>query len=566
MEKDIKDNLRNIYANKAISQVPRLLTLQDRNKYSSTYGCFFRTYWLDKTSDFPSALAQFGTHTLALVYRYKIPNNIYFQSEKIKEWCIAGMDYWTQIQKKDGSFDEFYVNEHGWAGPTGFLLYAILESYKLLEKDIPPAIADNVLDASLKAAKYLSKYDEPGILANHHAIAMTAIYSAYCVLNEEKLLKGFNDKLDYFLTLQSNEGWSLEYDGADLGYLSATISFLGKLYKMYKDERLFSIVKKAIDFTSYFVYPNGYYGGSMGSRQTLHFYPHGYEIFSKEIPLAGAIADKMLQGLKEGKLVPPEIMADRYFLYRVPEFLLSYLDYKPRERELPKLPYENSSFSRYFNDARIFAARAPKYYMLVNLDKGGAIKIFDYSSKLVYNDNGIIGRLNSGVVVTSQWVDKGYKAEVQEGKITISGNMHKVPTKLFTPLKGIAFNSIMLSIGWSTKIAYLMKKNIRKMLIFDSKSMPVHFKREINYSEIVEVVDTVNLLGNDTFKSIDVGDEFFVRYVPQSMYFQPEELKIKGFTFDDELLRRLNEDKEIVIRRMIDPKKESVKYVKVVNG
>jgi len=561
MEKDMRGNLRDIYANKAISQVPRLLTLQDRNKYSSTYGCFFRTYWLDKTSDFPSALAQFGTHTLALVYSYKIPNNIYFKSEKIKEWCIAGMDYWTQIQKKDGSFDEFYVNEHGWAGPTGFLLYALLESYKLLEKDIPPLIADNILDASLKAAKYLARYDEPGILANHHAIAMSAIYSAYHVLKEEKLLKGFNDKLDYFLTLQSNEGWSLEYDGADLGYLSATISFLGKLHKMYKDERLFNIVKKAIDFTSYFAYPNGYYAGSMGSRQTLHFYPHGYEIFSREIPLAGAIADKMLQSLKEGKLVPPEIMADRYFLYRIPEFLLSYLDYKPRERELPKLPYEYGYFSRYFDDARIFTARTPEYYMLVNLDKGGVIKIFNNSSRLVYNDDGIIGRLNSGMVVTSQWVDKGYKTEVQEGKITISGNMHKVPAKLFTPLKGIIFNSLMLSIGWSTKIAYLMKKNIRKMLIFGSKSMPVRFKREINYSEVVEIIDTVNLLENDTFKSLDVGDEFFVRYVPQSMYFQPEELKIKGFALDDELLHRLNEDKEIVIRRVIDPEKEGVKYV-----
>jgi len=38
-------------------------------------------------------------------------------------------------------------------------------------------------------------------------------------------------------------------------------------------------------------------------------------------------------------------------------------------------------------------------------------------------------------------------------------------------------------------------------------------------------------------------------------------LKIKGFALDDELLHRLNEDKEIVIRRVIDPEKEGVKYV-----
>ena len=42
---------------------------------------------------------------------------------------------------------------------------------------------------------------------------------------------------------------------------------------------------------------NKFYAGTIGSRQTLHFYPHGFEIMSHEIPLAGAMAEKMLEGL-----------------------------------------------------------------------------------------------------------------------------------------------------------------------------------------------------------------------------------------------------------------------------
>jgi len=58
--------LRTVYAQKAISQIPRLLSFQDRNPLSPTYGCFDRVYWLDKAIDFPSAVYQFAVHTLAL--------------------------------------------------------------------------------------------------------------------------------------------------------------------------------------------------------------------------------------------------------------------------------------------------------------------------------------------------------------------------------------------------------------------------------------------------------------------------------------------------------------------
>lgn len=548
-------NLRDIYAEKALSQVPRLLGLQDRNEYSPTYGSFKRDYWLDRAVDHVDALPQFGVHTLALVYSHKFPNNMFYQKEKIKRWSIAGMDYWAGVQKKDGSFDEFYPNEHGWAGPTGFLLYAVLESYGLLKDGIPNQVSDKILEASNKAAKYLIKYDEPGILSNHHAIALTAIYSAYKTLQDEKIARGFEKKLRYFLTLQSKEGWGLEYDGPDIGYASANVSFLGKLYKMNPDPRVLKVIKDTIEFSSYFVYPDRHYGGSMGSRQTVHFYPHGYEIFSRKIPLAAKIADEMLLGLKQGKLVPPEIMADRYFLYRIPEFLQAWLEYKPRQRNLPKLPYEQKPFVKNMDHARIYIVKTPDYYMLVNAGKGGVVKIFS-NNKLIYNDNGIIGKFGKSAV-TSQWVDMKYKTDVKPGKIVVSGKLHKIPSKVFTPVKGLVFKSGMLALGWNTEVAYRIKGLIRWMLIFGSKEVPVKFKREIEYRNKIKVTDTIKILSNKKFKSLQVGDDFLVRYVPQSRYFQPMELETDGFKVDNSSLRRLNKNKGIVIKRIIDTKRGS---------
>lgn len=566
MRKPEKDNLREVYVKKALPQIPRVLSLEDRNELSSTFGCFDRTYWLDKAIDFPTALAQFSVHSLALVYAHKFPNNIYFQNEKIKKWCIAGMDFWTKIQKSDGSFDEFYPNEHGWAGPTGFILYAVLDSYRLLERDIPCEISDRILEAAHKAAKYLAKYDEQGILANHHALAILAIYITYKTTGDEHFLEGFKDKLDYFMTLQSPEGWSLEYDGADIGYLSATISFLGKLYKLTNDgdlkAQILEIVEKAIDFSSYFVYPNKFYAGTIGSRQTLHFYPHGYEIFGRDIPLAGSIADEMLEGLQEEKLVPPEIMPDRYFMFRISEFFQAYLDYGIRASEQPKLPYEKEPFNRYFDGARIYVAKKPEYYIIVNLDKGGVIKVFDITSqRLVYNDCGIIGRLSSGKLVSSQWVDKTYKTNVEDGKIEINGNLHEIPSRLPTPFNMILFRLTLLTLGWNTKLAYWLKGRIRQMLITGSKAVPIEFKRIIeNSKDYIDVQDTIKLLNKGSFKSLMIGDEFSVRFVPQSLYFQSQELGISGFQFDNDLLEKLNENRAIMIQRKIYPEKSSVDY------
>jgi|GEM_PF-6835681 len=100
--------LRNEYAKRAINQIPRLLSMQDRNPYSKTYGCFDRMYWLDKAIDFPSAIMQFAVQSLALVYSEKFPNNPYYKNDNILKWAIAGMEFWTKIQKKMAKVADFF--------------------------------------------------------------------------------------------------------------------------------------------------------------------------------------------------------------------------------------------------------------------------------------------------------------------------------------------------------------------------------------------------------------------------------------------------------------------------
>ena len=463
-----KSKLRDEYASRALSQIPRLLTLLDRNEFSKTYGSFQRAFWLDKSDDFVNALPQYGVISLSLVYNHKMPGNIYYKNSKIKQWTIAGMLYWAKVQHKDGSFDEFYPNERGWAGPTGFLLFAMVEAYRVFKDSMTKKEKSIFLKACKKAAIFLGKYDESGVLANHNAMALLGIYEAYTILNDQKILRLFKKQMKVFYALVSQEGWSLEYDGPDIGYLSATVSFLARIYKLgYRDNKILSVIEKSIIFSSYFVYPNNYYGGSLGTRQTLHFYPHGYELFTEKFPLAGKIADQMLMGLCEGKLVPPEIQADRYFLYRIPEFLLSYIDYKPKiKSRLEKLPYQRKDFSYYFKHAGIYVKKEKDLYFLCNLKKGGIIKVFDLKqNKLIFNDDGVVGKLTSGDVLTSQWVDPTYQISINKDSISVKGRLNYLPQKVFTPFKGLIFRSVILAFGWNTFLAYHLKGIIRKLII-----------------------------------------------------------------------------------------------------
>lgn len=508
-----------------------------------------REYWLCRATDFPSSIAQFGVHALALAYAHDMPGNIYYQRPKILAWTLAGMEFWTTIQHADGSFDEFYPNERGWAGPTGFLLYAMCHSHRLIEEFIPRELNEKLLRAYHKAALFLATTDESGVLANHHAMAILPMVEANSILQDTKIEKAIRAKLDIFFGYCDDEGWCLEYDGADPGYLSATISFIAKIRARYEDDRFLPFLKKWIEFSSYFVYPNGHYAGTIGSRQTLHFYPHGYELLTREIPLAAAVADRMLRGLRDGALVPPEIQGERYFVYRIPEFLLSYIDFGTRPESPPALPYEREPFQTFFPNARIYIEKRNQGYTVVNAAKGGVVKHFDAPAQaLRINNCGIIGRLANGAVFTSQWIDPRHQVHTGRREVKIKGNCHRVPTKIFTPLKFIIFRLVMLAFGWHERPAYYLKGLIRKLLMTGNKPMPVQFERTIALSDSsIEISTIIAKSKHVRIESLQVGDEFPARYVPQSRYFQPQELSVRGYTLSKEDIAHLNTHHSIEI-------------------
>ncbi|TSC64313.1 MAG: hypothetical protein G01um1014106_184 [Parcubacteria group bacterium Gr01-1014_106] len=587
---------KRIYAEKALQSLPRLLSLLDRNSFSPTYGCFHRDYWLYKTSDFPDAVRQFGVHALALVYANNFPNNPYRGNHRMREWTIAALDFWAKIQHADGSFDEFYPFERGWVGPTAFTTYTSSEALRLLGDEVPPEVSARVKNAIRRAAQFIAAGEtEEDHLANHHAMAFLSVSTAADILDDAELRRAAQKLLAGFLRYHvSEEGWCLEYDGADPGYLSATVSFLGKVYARHPSQDLRAILEKAAEFCSYFVYPDGSYAGVLGSRNTLHFYPHGFELLAPEIPLAGSIADRMASALAEGKLVPPEIMSDRYVHYRVPEFLLASLDARPRPQHPPLLPYQRSAFVKVFPKAGIAAAVHGPAYTVANLAKGGVVRsVHAASGKSLLTDSGWVGELDDGRFVTSQWIDPTYHMRLSNDQVvpakagtsteqvpddargqhggvdsrmrendmkkaiparwSVSGELHVIPSaKLFTLTTNLAFRSALRALGWFPPAAHWLKGKIRKTLILGRRPIPCAFTRVLELrDDALVVTDTLENAGNLRFRRVTLGGDIPLRYVPQSRFFQPHELVTSSQLLSPSDLDRLNRGETLQQERTI---------------
>jgi hypothetical protein len=550
---------REAYARLALDQLPRLLGNLDRDPFSPTYGCFHRDYWLEKTSDFPDAVRQFSVHALALVYKHEMPGNVYEGNTRIRDWAVAALDFWASIQHKDGSFDEFYPYERGWVGPSAFTAYTSAEAFALLRDEMAPDVVARITAALRKTAQFIGAGEsEEDHLGNHHAMACLAVHTVARVLGEEAAFEPAYQRLwSGFLTYyDADEGWCREYDGPDPGYLSAVVSFLGKIYAHRPDPELNEVMQGAARTCAHFLYPDGGYAGTLGSRNTVHFYPHGFELMAASNPLAAAVAERALASIDRGGMVPPPVMSDRYVHYRVPEYLLAYLDYGVRPDTLPPLPSESDGQRMVLARAGVASRTEGRVYAVANLAKGGPVKVFDRAEgRSLLNDAGLIGKLSGGKAFTTQWIDPDNRVSIKDDKWSVEGTAGYVPSaKVFTPLKGLIFRAVMVAVGWHPGLSHLIKGQIRKTLILARKRAPVRFARAIEFEgDTVTVSDTVTLDAGALVQSLRIGGEFHVRYVPQSRYFQPHELSDGARYLTDSELARLNSDRRLTVERVVSP-------------
>lgn len=297
-------SLSKIYSDLIIQEIPRLLSLMDRNPDSETYGCCDRNHWQYKVKWFVDFRFQELAYTLALVYLNNYPDNPYYKKKKIKEWALAAMLFWAENQNRDGSFTEWYTREHSFP-TTVFSTATIKDAFWLLDlRD------DRILKAIIKAEDWTRRHNER-LVSNQEA---GAIY----FLGDWP--EGWR-RLRKFLEMQSEEGWWPEYSNklGDVGYSTVTLSYLTRCWKITKDKELFNALKK---LTAWLARQK-----ETGSRDTQFILPDGLEIMAPYDRNARRLADANLRYLERFGLS----YDDKYMASFSSHYLLAYDNFYARE-------------------------------------------------------------------------------------------------------------------------------------------------------------------------------------------------------------------------------------------
>ncbi|MGD9581458.1 MAG: hypothetical protein AB7V50_08800 [Vampirovibrionia bacterium] len=550
--------MENKLATYVLKQAPKVLSLLDKGEFSPTYGCFDRNFWHYKTvTDYPSATYQQCSLFLAHLYASYLPGNNFYQQKEILQLCISSIEYWLSIQNSDGSFNEWYPNEHSHVA-TAFTLYAITESLLLIKSEIDYEVLQRYKISLMKAVKWLVKNPDT-VVTNHSAGALTAIYNTYMLYSDKSLLKHVDECVALLKDLQSQEGWFKEYYGADIGYTSVSIDFLAKYYNKSGDERVYNILEKAVTFLAYFMHPDGSSGGEYGNRNTKYIMPAGIHLLAKYFEPARFVLDNFYYGFKKGTQITLDNVDDRYYtFFFAPNYIEAAVYFSNLKEEDIKFDRTRFTyFSHIFSQAGIVVKKTPNYYFVCNFKKGGVIKLFGNDGNLLYSDSSYFVKFVNKKLASSQtlipnldyYVDNSEEDEVE---IKFESPFKWVNTSLPLTKILIPFRIFNYTLGYFNFIMDYFNNHIKKKFISKPKFAPLTIKRNISIkNNVLTIEDVISKKTDLKVYSIDLPASKTNLHVPSSRY--ALEYDIKEFIgIDPVCVEEINKVKTTYIKTQVN--------------
>ncbi len=532
-----------IYRAAILDQAPRALSMMDREASSPTVGCGDRTYWAWKFVDFPGARFQEALCVLSFLYSTRIDDSPYYGNERLLEWIRCGMQFWSAIQHRDGSFDEAYPFERSLAA-TAFTTFYVGEALGFIGEALPESVRAKVRQTMARAGQWLIKNDEThGFLSNHLAAAATALYHVYRITGDERFQQRSRYFLKKILDRQSPEGWYEEYDGADPGYQTHGSFYLVRYWQLAGGEDLQESLRRSMLFLAHFVHPDGSLGGEYASRNTQTYYPAALEMFSGQDSAASWIAETMRPSIANGAAAGLGCVDSYNYFPFLNNFVFAYLaSANPGHIRLePKEPSSQPGLA-WFPQAGIARVRRERYDAYIGTAKGGVIKVFDRSlRKLVYSDCGYVGRLDRGKQCSSQHQDRGRIVDVRPDRIEIQGEFCETSRPTLKPLTFVGFRLFTLSLGRLPGLARWLKRLLVKTLIYGNRRLNIRFHRIVEFGDL-NVIVRDDISGPDGSRVTDLQwcEAFATIHMGSSRYFITNELSSGQISNGDAPARRID--------------------------
>ncbi|MHC0055648.1 hypothetical protein [Actibacterium sp. D379-3] len=452
----------------AAKSLPKILTLQDRNPHSPTYGCFDRKHWHLKVTDFPSGMAQEFVLPLALAYAHPFDGNRFHANPAIREWIRAGIAFAAASAHADGSCDDYFPFEKA-AGAAAFTLYAMIEAVELADLDPAP-----FLPFLRRRGRWLARHKESGRLSNHEALIANGLFRLARLSGTAAFADAARSRIGRLLSWQNpDEGWFYEYQGADPGYLTLTIANIAEIEAAGDAPGLRAPLEKAVRFLHALQPPDGWLGGEWTSRNTNNYFPHGFEICGSWLPAALQINDRAVAALVD----PPEYDDDAIIGHHTWSYLKAALAWRAAR------PAPSATQPGHWPVAGLVIRQAGAFTLLVATRKGGNFRLFHHD-RLIHADTGPSLILRNGKkwhnLVAHLWSDEN-RVEVGDDALGVAGRMGRAKASRMTPGKLIVLRLLMLGPGRLNPD--LVRRILQRLLITGAPRSALRFRRDFQLTE-----------------------------------------------------------------------------------
>jgi len=520
-------NHKNIFVEDLEKNIPRILSMFDADQTSRSYGIGDRYFWAWGLTDFGNATFQGFAHGFSRLWisglwPYDSSEDSFF---KRIQSIFAGTKFLT---RKNGSLEEAFPNEGSYC-VTALVAYDLLVSIELLSEKINDVQRQEFIEIVRPLIIYLKKSDEThATISNHLATAVAALTRWDILVGDLNALKKAEHLLDRILNNQSEEGWFMEYEGADPGYQTLCLHYLVDVHLQRRDLNLLEPIRRSIQFLQYFAHPDGSFGGHYGSRCTKFYYPSGILAMAQEIPEALVLDKYMQKSISEKRVVALSSMDEPNLIPMFNSYAWSATLVKAKkatvnEKNPGNLPCEEKEpFRKNFKEAGILVERGYDHYSIINYKKGGVVYHFNQKN-LNYIDTGVVIRSPSGTLGSNHFFDQNQTLTINENRVLIKHRISAMPKKLTSPLKFLVLRIFCFTVFRSSRIREFTKRLLVKYLITKPKPWPIWNEREILLGENLKIIDQCDLKVG--YNKLVVKDPFVPIHMASQGYWQIQDEK-----------------------------------------
>lgn len=467
----------NPYLPQIKSVLPRLLALYDRDVTSCSYGMGDRYHWAWGLIDFGNASYQGAVNGLAHLWKnglWPYPSDKGLFLERVDSFFSAAQT----LTYDDGSLEEAFPREGSYC-VTALVAFDLLCAAELLRSDVDQAIYQKWLNVIKPMMDYLIKADEThAIISNHLSTAVAALVRWKKLTNSDAGEKKSRALIDRILYNQSSEGWFKEYDGADPGYQSLCTYYLADVHINRPDYKLLEPLRKSVKFLSYFVHPDGSFGGIYGSRNTRFYFPAGLELLASEISEAKAIAAYMQKSILNDTVVGLNSMDESNLIPMFNAYCRAASVYNSLNNEiLLKLPFQHPQRIT-FPQTGIVIDAGPSHYTIINVNKGGVVMHFKDGQNALY-DVGVAVKKKSGKLGSTQTFTTGNIVVITDKEIKVTADICPMPKQLPSPFQFVVIRMLGITIFRFPTLREWFKRVLVRLLITKKNKWPASNTRKI---------------------------------------------------------------------------------------